>query len=51
MHLITTYMSSDRVFLFSTHMTLKKEIAIAGVLVVAIVAVGFWFMRRRRTRA
>jgi hypothetical protein len=44
-------MSGDSLFLFSTHMTLRKEIAIAAVVVVAIVGVAFWFMRRRRTRA
>lgn len=50
MHLLTSYMTGDHLYLFTTHLTRNKEIAIAAVVVVAIVAVGVWFMMRRRTR-
>jgi hypothetical protein len=48
---LTIYLADDHVYLFTTHMTRNKEIAIAAVVVVAIVAVGVWLVRRRRTRA
>jgi hypothetical protein len=51
MHLLSTYMSGGHLFLFTTHITRNKEIAIAAVVVVAIAAVAFWFMRRRSSRA
>lgn len=50
MHLLVTSMSQEKIYLFSTHMTRNKEIAIVVVVVVAIVAVAVWLIRRRRTR-
>jgi hypothetical protein len=46
MHLLT-----DHLYLFTTHLTPRKEIAIAAVVVVAILAAGFWLVRRRRSQA
>ena len=44
-----TYMA-NHLYLF-TILTQKREIAIAVVVVVAVVAVGFWLIRRRGSRA
>jgi hypothetical protein len=51
MNLFAIHMNHQYIYLFTTHLTRNKEIAIAVVVVVAIVVVGFWLMRRRRTRA
>jgi hypothetical protein len=51
MQAIAVHMTNHQLYLFSTHMTKNKEIAIAAVVVVAVVAVGFWMMRRRRSQA
>jgi hypothetical protein len=47
-NLLASYVT-NHIFLFTTHMTRNKEIAIAAVVVVVIIVVGVWLMRRRRT--
>jgi hypothetical protein len=41
---------TQHIYLFTTHLTHNKEIAIAVVVVVVIIAGAFWLMRRRRNR-
>jgi hypothetical protein len=49
MHLMTPRLAGG-LYLFSTHLTRNKIIAIVVVAVVVIVALGVWLMRRRRVR-
>ena len=50
MHLMTPELAAV-VYLFSTHITRNKIIAIVAVVVVLVAAIGVWFIRRRRVRA
>jgi hypothetical protein len=47
MHLVTPELTVG-IFLFSTHITRNKIIAIVAVAVVVVVAAGIWLVRRRR---
>ena len=49
MHLMTPQLAAA-LYLFSTHLTQKKLIAIVAVAVVVVVALGVWLVRRRRVR-
>ncbi|MDQ6877762.1 MAG: hypothetical protein M3082_08700 [Candidatus Dormibacteraeota bacterium] len=43
--------TSSHMYLFTTHLTRNKEIAVIVVAVLVVVAVVVWVMRRRRRRA
>lgn len=49
MHVMTPQLAAG-LYLFSTHLTRNKIIAIVAVAVVVVVALGVWFMRRRKVR-
>ena len=50
MHLMTPELAAG-LFLFSTHITSKKIIAIVVVAILVVVALGVWLVRRRKARA
>jgi hypothetical protein len=49
MYLLTPQLAAG-LYLFSTHITRTKIIAIVVVAIVVVVALGFWLVRRRRAR-
>ena len=48
---IAGYLTYGNLYLFTTHMTRNKWIAVAAVVVVVVGGGGFWLMRRRRANA
>jgi len=49
-YLMTAYLTHD-LYLFTTHITRNKIIAGVVLVIVAAVAVVFWLVRRRQSRA
>jgi len=49
MHFMTPQLAAG-LYLFSTHITRNKIIAIVAVVVVVVVGLGVWFVRRRKVR-